>query len=299
MNGTGFKFVRLERGSQTLELLPELYDGAYNITAIDLGHPEPREVSRLSPFLDGDEDTTELHGPRAVSIDLQIFDFDGKPANLWLRDLRRWMHPMYRSDLVFQPTGYDEPFKLTVRSANSNQDWNISRPSYLEMGTIWKAPSGLIESYNLRRVTIRPVAVEIGREYPLTFPRWYENIGPISGAIANNGGDARAKPVLRIYGPVTTPAIYNDSIDPFGKEMTRAFVFRNNFEILAGDFVEINLLTRKILLNGLETESLLHELNFNLSSWWTLSPGENHIRFLTDAHGGDAQVSIEWRCSHI
>lgn len=299
MNGVGFNWVKLEaHNGDTLELLPELYDGAFNLNKLDLGYPTPKDVEREVPFMDGTIDSTELHGPRVVTAEIDIYSYDGISANQWLKKLNRWLHPANRYKLAFHIDGHEEAQSINVRPQGRNQAWTIDRPSYLQAAITWKGPTGTIDSYIQRNIIIRPDAVEIGREYPLIYPRWYENIGPISGAIAYNGGIARAKPIIRIYGPITTPAIYNDT-EVLGTPHTQAFVFKNNFQILEDNYVEIDIIRRKITLNSIESQSLLHELNFNLSSWWALSPGDNQLRLLSDAYGGAAQAQILWHDAYV
>jgi hypothetical protein len=301
IEGAGIEWVRLESTdkSETLDLLSEDSNlGPYNITKFDVGYPSVREVSRYSPFMDGDTDTTTLHGPRVISIEFDVYGDDEKGPNWWAREFRKWGHPTDRHWIAFMPTGYPEPVRVQVRCDSIAQDWDVNRPSFHSVSSLWKAPSGRIESYNERQVIILPEAAHIGRTYPLVFPRQYENIGPISGAFINNNGSARANLVIRLYGPMTGPAIYNDHKVDFNGNPA-GYVFKSDFQILDGDFVEIRSAERKILLNGLPQQSVIHQLDFETSSWWNLSRGFNQLRLSTQSYSSPAQAQINWHCTYI
>lgn len=294
MSDSGIRFIRLESPKWgELELLPDTNEmGPYNVTKFDIGYPAPREVSRYSPFVDGDRDSTQLHGPRVISIELDVFGDQFNGPNFWTNKIKQWTHPQDRSWLIYREQGASQPYRTLVRCESFASDWVATRNTYHEVKTLWKAPSGRIETVGENMITIRPDAEPIGREYPLEYPREYPNAGPLSGAIVNNIGSARANLVIRIFGPVEKPSINNDTLG-------LSYVFKDGYEITAGNYVEIQSERRRVLLNGLENQSVLNEIDFEATNWWSLETGENQVRFNADSFGTNAQAQIRWRSTYL
>lgn len=111
-----------------------------------------------------------------------------------------------------------------------------------------------------------------GRTYPLTYPRVYGVVG--SGGIAafENSGTYDSPGKIRIYGPITNP-----SIEHLELGVTMSF----NVVIDQGDFLEIDLDARTILLNGsISRRSAMS----NQSRWFTFQPATNTLRFNGSQH---------------
>lgn len=286
--GTGFDWVKLvndEFGELDLLEMP------YSITELTFGYPSPRTVSRSSPLMDGERDTTKYHAGRVVRFNLEVYQANGKTTNEFVDDFRRFCHPSRVNWLYFKQQGSGER-RIMIKCEDVQQDHVASRQSWHVLNTVWRAPSGRYECDPAHTVIIRPELTPVGREYDLVYDREYPYGGPISGAnIVNNGG-AIAPVTLRLFGPMSNIAIYNDTL-------SQNYTFNSGFGILDDDYVEIRSEDRVALLNGIETESVLHELNFEQSDWWSLRTGQNNIRLVTTAGDDITQLQIIWRCNFI
>ena len=128
-----------------------------------------------------------------------------------------------------------------------------------------------------------------GTTYPTTYPISY-TAGSTSGSTGIvNGGTYNTGAIIKIYGPVTNPTIQHVQS---GHTMT--FVDT----IADGDYYEINLIDRLIMLNG--TVSRRSRLALG-SRWFLLDPGPNTILY----NGTDittvstSQLTIEYRYAWI
>lgn len=109
--------------------------------------------------------------------------------------------------------------------------------------------------------------VTSGRSYPKSYPMVYgAAVGSNSVSVVLSGNrDTPAK--LRINGPVLNPRIVYDNT---GTEL----IF--NTQIAAGDYIEIDLNNRSVLLNGATPRRTAMTL---LGTWYLLEPGVNSFRF--------------------
>jgi hypothetical protein len=285
----------------SLELIPASGLGAYDVTYLDFGFPEPREVIRRTPQLDGDRDATSLHASRAIRFTTDIFPFNGQSPHYWYRQLSRYAVVQKRPWLHVKLSGLSEAVRIQLRAEHVPSILRNSSPSLLsQIDTLWRAPTGRFESVNQKIVTIRP-GVDgdaDGREYPLVFPRIYPNIGPLSGTFVTNAGSTRTNVIFRIFGPTTGPAIVNETLEAQMSHQMR-YVFKNDFVIAQGNYAEINVEARTILLNGNQHSSLLHQINWEVTNWWSLIEGLQQIRFIGPEHGATTQLQIRWRNSYI
>lgn len=92
------------------------------------------------------------------------------------------------------------------------------------------------------------------------------NVYYVAPATVTNGGNFEAAPVVKIYGPVTNPVLENQTS---GKKLELTYA------LLEGDYIVIDFNAKTILRST--TENLYSKLNFTVSDWWTLAPGNNTI----------------------
>jgi hypothetical protein len=286
--GTGFEWIKLT--NSTLGTL-DLMELPYSITELTFGYPSPRTVNRSSPLMDGERDTTERHAGRTVRFQLEVYQGEEKTTNEYVDDFRKFCHPAETSWLYFKQQGSGER-RIMVKPEDIQQDYLATRPSWHVLNTVWKAPTGRYECDPEHLVLIRPELEPVGRTYDLVYDREYPYGGPISGANINNSGSAVAPVILRLFGPMSNIAVYNDTV---GKNYT----FNSGFGVLVDDYVEIHSENREILLNGEPDQSVLHELNFVQSDWWSLARGQNNIRLISTGGNEITQLQIIWRCNFI
>lgn len=122
--------------------------------------------------------------------------------------------------------------------------------------------------------------IESGRIYPRTYPVVYPEASGGGHIVVENIGNLSSPPILRVYGPVTDPALLNSTS---GREI------KLTGSVGASDFIEIDVESGSIRLNGLEARRTM--LN-PVSRWWELEPGANDIRFLARTNEVGSRLEI-------
>lgn len=118
---------------------------------------------------------------------------------------------------------------------------------------------------------------------PLTFSATSET-GDVN---AENEGTFPVAPVLRIDGPVVNP-----SVTHLEKGATLDFTI----SIADGDYLIVDAESRSVLLNG--TSNRYSTLTSD-STWWELDPGDNTVRFRSDANTEDAVLTAYYRSAWL
>ncbi|MFH9826720.1 phage distal tail protein [Streptomyces bobili] len=126
-----------------------------------------------------------------------------------------------------------------------------------------------------------------GRTYPLTHPRTYGSAGTTGRITAVNAGAAAAYPVLRIDGPVATPAIEN---------VTAGGVLTLDATLQPGEYVLIDTRNRGVQFMGSSPRRSWVRAG---SVWPQLQPGANEIAYrgsaLAGAPGQSSLLTVTWR----
>ena len=117
-----------------------------------------------------------------------------------------------------------------------------------------------------------------GITFPLTFPIVFT---PSSGGtlVVTNTGTATEYPILRLYGSISTATILNQTS---GGQL--AFTG----SIADGDYLEIDLFERSILLNGVTNRANL--LDVANSEWFGLATGASTLRVTCGSFGVNAKL---------
>lgn len=121
-----------------------------------------------------------------------------------------------------------------------------------------------------------------GRGYDKAYDYGYGGAGQRGpSASIDNVGNRPASAILRIYGPVTNPAIYHDQTDS-------AMSF--NIVLEVGDVLDVDLRNRSVMLNGTANRrgSLLGR-----APWFMLVPGINTFRFDGNQHVVDPATRLD------
>lgn len=115
---------------------------------------------------------------------------------------------------------------------------------------------------------------------PITLPAG----APPMGVSASNAGSFETRPVVKITGPITAPAVVNQTT---GQTVSFSALTLSSTDVLAVDF-----LNKQALLNGgYRTADLA-------SSWWVMPPGTTGIR-VTGTGGTGSSMTVQWRDSWI
>ena len=264
--------------------------GDFGLRALDLGFPQVRAVVSPRPAADGVIDETTYIGSRLITADIILY------PGTWEREqaLRAFLSPRYRSSMAITPPDGPE-LVTTVRGAA------LSAPVVLEdltggvkrINAQWTAPFGILESAAMNTVVVAAAGTVLaaGRTYDLQFDRDYPAADPSGSSTVTNAGTAEAYPVLKVHGPCTAPAIAHTTS---GRVLSFPTLTINE-----GDFLEIDTRNKTIRYNANADDSRYGALDFAISSWWSLSPGLQRIRFIPETFTAPSQVQVTWRDAWI
>lgn len=280
--------VRLEAdGLDPLVLDP--YAG-YVVRSLDFGDAATRSVVDDAPDADGTIDTTRFTGARVVQLTVALV-----PVAATKEAMRRRLRAFTAAGLaVYMYVTLDDLDEQRIQLRRSKFGNVIQHPGLADCVVQWVGPLGILESSELHSAFVyaSDPTPPGGRTYPLTFPRVYPAAGPTGVVIVNNAGDATAYPLLRLYGPATEPIIENLTQD-------KLLEF-DSLTINAGEFLEIDTRAKTILLNGDPTAPAYDKLLYPNSAWWTLSPGDNEIKYRPATFTAATTVAeVVWRDAYL
>jgi hypothetical protein len=224
-------------------------------------------------------------------LDARVFDLDIEVRGRTNNELFTNLHALAAAT---EPRDNEIPFKL--RLDESQQTLRINcRPrrrnipitrdhvfGRVECNLQFWASDPFIYSDQLNIGTTNAAAEDTGRAFDWEFD-WDYGEGPDSvGEItAENTGSAPTFFVARVFGPAINPTI--GGLDGF---------LRWDGTLNAGEFLEFNANAgrRTVMLGGTSTRFEFLSLD---STWFTLRPGPNPIRFTTE--DGVGSMELQWR----
>jgi hypothetical protein len=263
----------------TLALEDEV--AGYACTELDLGYPEVREVMDNRPDASGVIDRTTLMGSRAVTANIRTVPGGVATPDEVATLFAPFMLPARRPELhyVLDRPGARERV-LTVRA--SGYSWPINGTTVREIQLAWVASDPVLRDPEIQSATAFAGAggAASGRTYPLTFPRVY----PAGGGAATTGvisstGDVPLRPVFRIWGPITTPALdlQVSNPDPIPNRAA-GIVFVAGFRIDAGRFVDVDSAARTAYDDT--GASVMAELDW-MDTVWPVLPVAPAVTYMT------------------
>ncbi len=256
----------------------------YTLNRLDLGFPEVRAVSDPLAGGDGEVDSTQYVGARAITAALTL----SRPVGPKIDLLRGLCHPGRRLWLHVARDDWDGERRILVRGNDV-----AAVPANLTRAQVgWRAPAGLLQSVVADSVTLSPVGnASGGLAYPETYPVAFDP-GLVPGAaLISVGGTVPAPPVVDIYGPCGNPLV---RLVGTGEQV------RLLMPVAAGEFVRVDMAARSVTLNGDLNQSRYGRLDFASSSWWTLPVGDAvQVVFSPEAPSAGCQAVLTWRRTWI
>jgi hypothetical protein len=278
--------VRLVDGARELTLHPRpdvLPD------SLDVSFPAIREATEPRTDDDGERDTTLLFGSRAVALSAAVTDDVYEPANL-LDQVKAFLHPRTRPYLYVTQDGWATERRMLLRVDQFSEPYTGYVASQVRAVQLqWKAPDGVWEAATESETTVNAdVATSDGLHWPVTFPISFVATTATGAAQVSNGGGVPSHFTARMYGPCSGPRLVNETT---GEEIT----FRDSLALAAGEYVEVDTRQRTAYLNSMTTQSRLTYLDFAVTSWWRVEPGDQTVRYAPPSATGGAVAVITYR----
>jgi hypothetical protein len=275
----------------------------YFCELLDLGYPVPREVSANVPDQDGAIDRTALMGPRVVTVSVHALAGVGARIDAVASAFAPYMVPSARPVLhyVLDRPGEAERV-LTLRPAAYG--WPIVGPNERVISLQWVAPDPIVRDPNVETSTAWAGTAEGGgRIYNLVPPREYPPGGAATVADVQTYGDLPARPLLRIYGPITGPAVTFHRASDGGA--CGAVPLVDGYAIEAGHYVEVDTQKHTAYLDGDRGASVLNAVDWLNLVWPVVPtmPDYAHMALAGDPGGlvtsGVTQVQAQWQDGYL
>lgn len=283
--------LRLVNGDTELEFWPS--DDIIP-QALDVSFPAVREVTEPRTDDDGERDDTQLHGGRGVSLDLALTNELIEPATL-IDQVKAFLHPRSRPYLYATETGWDQERRIRLRVDQMSDPYAGYAASQTRMVQLqWKAPDGVWEAAD--ETELAPISADVpttvGFSFPVTFPLAMTATQATGAVAVNNPGGTPAHFVAKLYGPCTAPRLVNETT---GEEIT----FTSALVLAAGEYVEIDTRDRSAYLLSMSSLSRLTYIDFTVTSWWRLEPGEQQVRYAPGVSAAGSVAVITYRPSWL
>ena len=278
--------------------------GGWFCTSLDLGFPTVRAVVSNRPDTDGIDDRTQYFGERAITANITALVGAGARIDDVADNFAPFMTPSARPVLhyVLDRPGAAER-TITVRAAG--YAWKVEGDNQRDIQLQWVAADPNVYDPNLQTVTAwSGSSTAAGRAYPLTYPRAYPTGGGSSttGTI-NSPGDLPVQPLLRIYGPITTPRVYLQTLTSPGVNGPQYRVwFATGFQVNAGEWVDVDTDNKTANRNSDPTQPVFASINFVSTVWPVLpvAPGYTYLSMTgTGATNQVTQVQAIWHDAYL
>jgi hypothetical protein len=269
----------------------------YFCASLDLGYPQPREVTNNRPDADGVTDRTSLMGARVVQADITALVGAGATIDDVATAFAPFMVPSARPFLhyILDRPGAPERV-LAVRA--SGYAWKVEGDNQRDISLQWFAADPIARDPTQHVATaFAGTGGLAGRNYNLTYPRTYPTgTAPPSSAIIHSAGDLPVQPLLRIYGPIAGPVVTIR-----GADGTAYLVpFLGTFNIGAGAFAEVDTRAHTALYQGDPAQPILNQLDWTRMLWPVLPPQTDNTLSLTGSNtSAPTQVQAIWQDGYL
>ena len=266
-------------------------------SSLDLGYPDVRDVVSNRPDQDGVDDRTLFMGARTVTAEIAVLRGAGARIDAVAAQFAPFMTPNVRPVLHYVLDRPGTPERtLTLRAAGYS--WPIAGADERDIQLQWVASDPIARDTTQKSSTAwAGSSTTPGRLYPLTFNRIYPPGGssPSTGQIVVTG-DVPARPLLRIYGPITSPDVAINAV--FGGYPQYVIYMAAGYVIGAGQWVDIDTANKTAYVNSDPTQSAAPSISWSACAWPVLTPAPSPPSWALQLSGsstsGVTQVQAMW-----
>lgn len=239
------------------------------LTSLDAPSPGVRAAVVDRTDADGTDDSTAHHGARAVSVEVALLD---EPMRL-VDELNAFLHPRSRPYLVVDDEAWESPRRLRLRVDQFSSPLPRESHLFVKHQMQWQAPDGVWEADSAVEVGVNAVGgTTKGVSFPTGFPWVFEATAGVGQVLHTNPGTTWSDQVVRLYGPCVGPRWSNDATG-------ETIAFTEELVLPLGEYVEVNTRDRTAYYLSDPNADRLGMMNFDLSTWWRVPPGESKLRY--------------------
>lgn len=285
-------------GSSTLYL--EDVTKGYFCEQLDIGWPATREVVSNKPDMNGVDDRTQYMGARAVTADIRALAGAGAQIDAVASAFGPFMNPAARPVLhyVLDRPGYPER-QITLRA--SDFGWPIAGPNERAIHLAWVAADPVMRDATQKVATAWAGSGTYGgRTYNLTFDRQYPQSGSSpTVALIQPQGDVGVRPLFRIYGPATSPAVSWYNLSPSGDNGWIRMVA--GYQVFANHYLDIDSATKTAYVDGDPTQPAMASIDWQNTRWPLIGPAPAYSQISLSATSTSqvTQVQAMWRDGYL
>jgi hypothetical protein len=237
-----------------------------------------------SPFLDGAIHIDSLLEPRPIAVEGAINILDPIKINEHRSLIQRVCNPKLGvGKIIYEnESGIKEisaiPDGSPIFPDKEREPYQRFLINYICPDPYWRDPervSRALKAYNGKF------------SIPTTFPI---ELG-VSGdsTILQNAGHVSTPVTIEIQGPVVNPQV---------KNLTTGQVFRINKSISVNEVIHIDTTSKEkrveVIRNGVSLINAMGWVDYAVTDFWQLVPGDNEIEYTADAGEHDATVAVSW-----
>lgn len=264
----------------------------FAVDSLDIGFPAVRAVVAPNTDRSGERDTTRFFGGRAVVLSGTILPTDDLSRQAVLDRLTAFVHPARRSWLYFELEPGSGERRIRLRGDQMGRP--IVVPGMARVSVGWRGPDGVQEAAEAIEVEGTPAGdQELGRPYDRDYDLEYPDTTDMGDVTLDNTGTEEAYPTILMYGPAEDPRVWNITT---GESFRMAGVDLDDEDA----YVELDMRAHTATKHdGLVVTDVSHLVEFDLSTWFALAPGENLIRYVPRDFDEGARVTVRVRPTWI
>jgi Phage tail protein len=295
--------LTLTLGALTLDLMDA--DNGFAVSQVDLGYPTVREDVTPISNRHGQWDNTAWFGPRVISVSGSIMPAPFGSRSKVLDRLAPFLDPSARPTLTYQIDPDVAPRMIGLRAAALSAP--ATHPSISSFQASWVASDPRAYTTDVDSVTLLPSGVAFGRRYVTpqtgtvtntsgwTHPRVYPDMRGSTQVAAVNDGTLPALPTVTVWGPCTNPKVWNDTAGAVLAIGTTAAPYA----LVAGSQVTFDVAGRQVYAAGDPEAGRYQYVDFTISTWWSLAPGPNNLRYSADTATSASTAVVAWSDAYL
>lgn len=241
----------------------------------DWGFPDVRAVTTDRTDKDGEDDTSQFIGASAISMTLTLWT----ATRAVLNELGAYCTPDQRPYLYVIDDEWTTERRVRLRADKMSRPIARKTGPKREVQVSWAAPEGLWEDASETTTIISATMPSTaGLATPVlgangnTYAALFANSNSTGAVSVLNAGNIRMGYMVKLYGPCSGPALYNDTTG-------QASVFKASTTLAAGEYLDIDPVNRTVFLNSDPNSSRLNQVDYSLTDWWMLRRGVNAVRY--------------------
>lgn len=290
----GASTYRLVNGPDELVLSGTSGESPIIVVSSEFTSPRPRIVEHERLGISGRRDFTRLHDSSEFVATLKVQGAEGMSRYDYLEELKGFLAFHKRPYLYIQRDGWLNERRCLLRGDSSAVVIGRTSGQWLDVEIRATLPDGYIEDNEPSVVTLRSGSRNLGVGYPLSYPFGYEPDDSANSSNLNLRGNDAAQPYIRIFGGCDDPTILLTT--PDGETLTFA---TQDLAVPLGSYLDIDFTNRRIFLDGVVANSYYSKVDFSVSTWWTLEPGDNRLLFVSSSPTAGCYAEVTYRNTYL